>query len=97
METLTVVLFLFFCALVCVFRFWSVIRNAKRVKRENVKQEAIVLARVKEKRDSVWICKFFRFGNHYGFFRGKPKSDRVEAVIVGYDKETDMYELKELF
>lgn len=97
MECLTVILFLLAGVLVCVLRFWSVISNAKRLKRDEVNKDAIVLARVKEKRDSVWICKFFKFGNHYGFFRGKPKSDRVEAVIVGYDEATGMFELKELY
>lgn len=97
MDFLTVILILLAAVLICVFRFWSVIRNAKRLKRENVNKDAIVIARVKEKKDSVWICKFFKFGNHYGFFRGKPKADRVEAVIVGYDKETGMFELKELY
>ncbi len=92
-----IILFLLCSILVCVLRFWSAFRNAKKVKRENVKQEAIVLARVKEKRESIWVCKFFKCGNHYGFFREKPKSDRVEAVIVGYDKGTDMYELKEVY
>lgn len=96
MEFLTIVWALSAGILICIFYFWLVIGDAKRLRREDVDKEAIVLARVKEKRNSVWVCKFFKLGNHYGFFRRKPRSDRVEAVVVGYDEETGMYELKEL-
>ena len=47
-------------------------------------------------KDGKWICKFFLCGNHSGFFSQKPSSDRVKALVVGYDEKNNIYKLEEL-
>ena len=89
---LIAVLIALFCG---IFIYLQVIRVRKAQIRKQMLANK-VLARVKEHRGSIWICKFFDCGDHVGFFSSQPHADRVEAVVVGYDQEKQMYELQEI-
>lgn len=69
---------------------------AKKQAFDAERRRHLVLARVKEKQDGVWFCKFFFCGDHIGFFRNRPSADRVKAVIVGYDERKECFELEEI-
>ncbi len=93
METNSLIaLILFFAASVaCVgFKIAHIIRRVRMQKRQ------VVVARVKNFENGVWMCKFFLYGNHVGFFVRKPSGDRVNAYVVGYDEKKQIYKLKEL-
>lgn len=84
------VLFLASCVAYIYLRIVFAVRRAKKMKSQ------IVIARVKTEKDGKWICKFFLCGNHSGFFSQKPSSDRVKALVVGYDEKNNIYKLEEL-
>ena len=77
----------------CICKIWYAYRCAVRERKRN---GFTVVARIKKEDNSLWLCKFFFWGDHVGFFRKKPSSDRVQAWVVCYDKNLGMYELEEL-
>lgn len=56
----------------------------------------LVCARVKAQENGRWLCKFFMCGNHMGYLASEPSSDRVTAVVIGFDDELQLYKLKEV-
>ena len=56
----------------------------------------LVCARVKKQENGRWLCKFFMCGDRVGYLAVKPSSDRVRAVVVGFDDELQLYKLKEV-
>lgn len=96
MEKLRIVSLIVVLIAVGIMYVWVLVRNAKKRRQEELALRNKVVARVKEQRDSIWVCKFFLYGNKYGFFRQKPHSDRVEAIVIKFDNKLGMYELQEL-
>lgn len=87
-------LILWIVILLLLCGFFIYLHRQEKKKRQMLANK--VLARVKEHRGSIWICKFFDCGDHVGFFSSQPHADRVDAVVVGYDQEKQMYELQEI-
>ncbi len=60
------------------------------------KRARIVVARCKYERiGEFWKCRYFSFGDQVGFFRKKPSSGRVLAVMGEVDQNLKMRELIE--
>lgn len=83
------VLFLAACIVFIYRRIAAAVRRARKLKRR------VVVARVKVEKNGIWVCKFFLYGDHAGFFSHKPSGDRVKAQIVGYDEKNGIYKLEE--
>lgn len=89
-------LFFLLIILLGVYCLGARIYSAKKNASDAEKRKHQVLARVKEKQNGVWFCKFFFCGDHIGFFRNRPSADRVNAVVVGYDEQMKCFELEEI-
>ena len=96
MENLRIVSLIVVLVAAGAMYVWVLVQNAKKRHQEELALRNKVVARVKEQRDSIWICKFFLYGDKQGFFRKKPHSDRVEAIVIKFDSKLGMYELQEL-
>lgn len=75
---------------------WAVKEGRRRKNKEYLKKGKFVMARVKEKENDVWLCKFFMYGDRLGYLRNQPSEDRVPALIVDYDDKRKRYILEEV-
>ncbi len=80
--------------LLCGFLLWWRIKQIMDSLVYNPKD--VVCARVKREEDGRWMCKFFLNGNHFGYLTSKPSSDRVNALVVGFDEKLQIYKLREV-
>lgn len=81
--------FILFGVAVIYFRFKEA--KDKKVFKDGVR----VCARFKKFENGKWVCKFFWAGDHMGYMERKPSSERVDAVVVGYDEELKLFQLRE--
>lgn len=94
MDSVKVWLCFFGLLAFCIIVLWFRIKEAKRSIKHNPRD--LVCARVKTQENGRWLCKFFMYGNHMGYLASKPSSDRVMAMVVGFDDELQLYKLKEV-
>lgn len=88
---LCIVAFLVFYGL-CIY---SEIRAARKKRRQQHYKNSVVVARLKKEENGLWLCKFFLYGDHLGYFEKQPPSERVKAVVVGYNEKNKLFKLEE--
>ncbi|MBS4773854.1 MAG: hypothetical protein KHX55_06235 [Proteobacteria bacterium] len=71
------------------------LRIAFAIRQARKRRKRVVVARVKNCKDGLWMCKFFLCGDHPGYFTQKPSADRVKARVIGYDEKNRIYRLEE--
>ncbi len=94
-EMNTTSLFIVAFLLFYVWYVYNEIKLAKKKRQQLKCKNYVVTARLKKEENGRWICKFFQYGDHIGYFEEKPSSERVKAVVIDYDNKVKMYKLQE--
>ncbi len=74
---------------------YNEIRVARKKRRQQYYKNGVVVARLKKEENGLWLCKFFLYGDHLGYFEKQPHSERVKAVVVGYNEKNKLFKLEE--
>lgn len=94
MDSMKAWLWLFGFLAFGIMLLWFRIKKAMNSLKYDSKD--LVCARVKTQENGRWLCKFFLCGDHMGYLASEPSSDRVTAVVIGFDDELQLYKLKEV-
>lgn len=93
-QSIIMMLLIIAAGVACMaIRITIAVRQAK--KHRKYEKREIVVARIKDEKDGIWLCKFFFCGNHLGYFTSEPSANRVKAYVVGYDEKIGRYLLEE--